>query len=95
MLKSYYVYIIAKHRRGALYVGITNNLKRRIYEHRNNLIEGFSKKYNIHNLVYYQETNDINVAILREKQLKKWKRFWKFRIIEEMNPHWEDLYEKI
>ena len=88
----YYVYILASKRNGTLYIGVTSNLIKRIYEHKNNLIEGFTKKYNIHNLVYYEITEDVNSAITREKQLKIWKRNWKIELIEKNNPGWKDLY---
>ena len=88
----YYVYILASKRNGTLYIGVTSNLIKRIYEHKNNLIEGFTKKYNIHNLVYYEITEDVNSAIAREKQLKRWKRNWKIELIEKNNPEWKDLY---
>ncbi len=88
----YYVYILASKRNGTLYIGITSNLFKRIYEHKNNLVEGFTKKYNIHNLVYYEITEDVNNAISREKQLKRWKRNWKIELIEKNNPKWKDLY---
>ncbi len=88
----YYVYILASKRNGTLYIGVTSNLIKRIYEHKNNLIEGFTKKYNIHNLVYYEITEDVNSAITREKQLKIWKRNWKIELIEKNNPEWKDLY---
>ena len=94
-MRQYYVYILANKRNGTLYIGITNNLTKRIYEHKNNLIEGFTKKYNIHNLVYYEITNDIRSALAREKRLKKWKRRWKFELIEKSNPKWEDLYNDL
>ena len=89
---QYYVYILASKRNGTLYIGVTSNLIKRIYEHKNNLIEGFTKKYNIHNLVYYEITEDVNSAITREKQLKIWKRNWKIELIEKNNPKWKDLY---
>ena len=89
---QYYVYILASKRNGTLYIGVTSNLIKRIYEHKNNLIEGFTKKYNIHNLVYYEITEDVNSAITREKQLKIWKRNWKIELIEKNNPGWKDLY---
>ena len=73
-------------------MGITNNLLKRVYAHKNNLIEGFTKKYNIHTLVYYEVYNDIYDAIAREKRIKKWKRRWKIELIEKCNPEWEDLY---
>ena len=94
-MKTYYVYILASKRNGTLYIGVTNNLIRRVYEHKNDLINGFAKKYKVHMLVYYEHTNDINSAIQREKRLKKWKREWKIELIETMNPDWHDLYEKL
>jgi len=92
MNKGYYVYILANKRNGTLYTGITNDLKRRILEHKNNIIEGFTKKYKVHALVYYEETNNINAAIEREKRLKKWNRKWKIDLIEKENLNWDDLY---
>ena len=74
MIKTYYLYILASQRNGTLYIGITNNIERRIYEHKNKLIKGFTKKYNVSRLVYYEETADVTQVITREKQLKKWKR---------------------
>jgi putative endonuclease len=91
-MNSYYVYIIASKRNGTLYIGVTNDLIRRIAEHKNGHIEGFSKRYKINRLVYYEETGDITSAIVREKRLKKWRRAWKLRLIEEENPDWRDLY---
>jgi len=93
--KKYYVYLLASKKKGTLYIGTTSNLIRRIYQHKNNLSEGFTKKYSVHNLVHYEEYNDVNVAISREKQLKKWNRQWKLRLIEESNPTWHDLYEQL
>lgn len=90
---TYYVYIMASKKNGTLYIGVTNDVVRRSKEHRTGLVEGFTKKYNVNMLVYYEETNDVGAAIKREKQLKKWKREWKLRIIEEMNPCWRDLSE--
>ena len=89
---QYYVYILASKRNGTLYIGVTSNLIKRIYEHKNNLIEGFTKKYNIHNLIYYEITKGVNSEIAREKQLKRWKRNWKIELIEKNNPEWKDLY---
>ena len=89
--KTYYVYITASKRNGTLYIGVTSNLKKRIYEHKESLVDGFTKKYNVDKLVYFEMTNDINSAIQREKQLKKWKREWKIKLIEK-NPYWIDLY---
>lgn len=94
-MKRYFVYIMASQRNGTLYIGVTNDIARRVYEHRSDMIEGFTKKYSVHRLVYFEESNDVNVAITREKQLKKWKRSWKLRLIEKMNPEWKDLYEKL
>jgi putative endonuclease len=87
------VYILASKRNGTLYIGVTNDLERRLYEHRNNLIEGFTNKYNVHHLVYYEDVNDIQSALLREKQLKRWTRKWKIELIEKVNPEWLDLAE--
>ena len=89
---QYYVYLLASKRNGTLYLGVTSNLIKRVYEHKNNLVSGFTQKYEIHNLVYYETTDDVNSAITREKQLKKWKRAWKIEIIEKNNPEWRDLY---
>ncbi len=90
-MKTYYVYILATHRNGTLYTGVTSDLVRRVYQHKQSLVAGFTKKYGVHRLVYYESTNDVSAAIRREKQLKKWKRAWKIRLIEERNPSWEDL----
>lgn len=91
-MSFYYVYIMASKKNGVLYTGVTNNLLRRVFEHRHNFCKGFSRKYNVHKLVYFEQTEDINAAIQREKQLKKWKREWKIKLIEENNPEWKDLY---
>ena len=93
MANIYYVYILASKRNGTLYIGVTNNLERRMYEHKNGLVEGFAKKYNVSTLVYYEETNDIHAALQREKQLKKWNRKWKLSLIERVNPNWDDISE--
>jgi putative endonuclease len=77
---------------GMLYIGVTSNLIKRVYEHKNNLVKGFTNKYHIHNLVYFEVTEDINNALSREKQLKKWNRAWKIELIEKNNPEWRDLY---
>jgi putative endonuclease len=89
------VYILASTRNGTLYTGVTNNLVRRIYEHKNNLVAGFTSKYKVHTLVYYEIHESIETAIVREKQIKKWKRQWKIQLIEENNPQWEDLWYSI
>ena len=94
-MKQYFIYILASKRNGTLYLGITSNLLKRVYEHKNNLIEGFTKKYNVHTLVYYEPYNDIYDAIAREKNIKKWKRRWKIELIEKSNPKWEDLYYRL
>jgi putative endonuclease len=89
---SYFVYILTN-KSETLYTGVTNNLERRVFEHKNHLIEGFTKKYKITKLVYFEETNDIRVAIEREKQIKGWNRKKKIALIESMNPDWQDLSE--
>ena len=91
-MKQYYVYILASRKNGTLYIGVTNNLLKRVYKHKNNLIEGFTQKYGVHNLVYYEVHDNIGKAITREKQMKKWKRQWKIELIETDNPPWKDLY---
>jgi putative endonuclease len=93
--KNYYVYILASKKIGTLYIGVTSDLVKRVYEHKHNLVEGFTQKYNVHNLVYYETTQNIESAITREKQLKKWNRKWKLELIEKQNPSWKDLYEEI
>lgn len=92
-MKSYWVYILSNKKLGTLYIGVTNDLHRRLYEHKNKLIEGFSKRYDLTKLVYFEETSDINSAIAREKQLKKWNRDWKINLVELNNPDWLDLSE--
>ena len=91
----YCVYILASRRNGTLYVGVTSDPVKRIWEHKNDVVDGFAKKYEIHLLVYYELTPDVNSAIKREKQLKKWRRKWKLELIEKMNPDWDDLYPDI
>ena len=86
---------MASGKNGTLYVGMTNDIIRRVYEHRNNKIEGFTSKYNIKNLVYYESTNDVNSAIEREKQIKNWHRQWKINLVEKNNPEWKDLYNTL
>ncbi len=92
-MNNYFVYILSNKKRGTIYIGVTNNLKRRLYEHKNGLIGGFTKKYNIKTLVYFETTADIQSAIAREKKLKKWNRAWKIALIEKTNPEWKDLYD--
>jgi putative endonuclease len=91
-MKQYYIYILSSKKNGVLYIGMTNDLKKRVFEHKNKLIDGFTKKYNVTKLVYYELTNQPQDAINREKRLKKWKREWKIELIEKMNPNWKDLY---
>jgi putative endonuclease len=92
-MKEYCVYILASKKNGALYIGVTNDLIKRIFEHKNNLVDGFTKKYGIHKLVYFEQSKDVQSAILREKRMKKWNRKWKISLIEKTNPSWEDLYD--
>jgi putative endonuclease len=94
MEKYYYVYIMTNKNNTVLYTGITNDLKRRVYEHKEKLVEGFTKKHNINKLVYYEIFEGVELAILREKQIKGGSRAKKIKLIENMNPHWRDLYEE-
>jgi len=94
-MKTFCVYILCSRRNGTLYVGVTSDLTKRIYEHKNNLVEGFTKKYGVHCLVWYETHESSEVAIQREKQIKKWERAWKVRLIEEHNPEWRDLYDDL
>ena len=94
-MKYYYVYIMASMRRGTLYIGVTNDLIRRVFEHRNGLIPGFTKSYHVHMLVYYEQGGEIDSVIMREKQLKSWNRKWKIDLIEKTNPEWKDLWYEI
>ena len=94
-MKTYFVYILASKKNGTLYIGVTSNLIRRVYEHKNDVQESFTQKYGVHILVYYEYTNDVNAAIVREKQMKKWNRQWKINLIEKENPNWDDLYESL
>lgn len=90
--KPHYVYIMASKKNGTLYIGATNDLIKRVYEHKNDFTEGFTKKYKVHKLVYYEKLEDNLNALTREKRLKKWNRKWKIRLIEKMNCAWKDLY---
>lgn len=92
---AYHVYLLASRKEGALYLGVTNNLVRRIYEHREKLTPGFSSRYNITRLVWFETYDDPTSAITREKELKKWRRAWKVALIEKENPYWNDLYPEI
>jgi putative endonuclease len=95
MRLMYFVYILASGKHGTLYLGVTNDLIRRIYEHKNKLTRGFTSRYNVNRLVWYECYDDPTTAIEREKELKKWRRDWKIALIEEANPDWEDLYDRI
>jgi len=90
-IHQYYIYILSNKKNGTLYIGVTNNLERRMFEHKNKLIDGFTKKYGLDKLVYFESFQHINAAISREKNMKKWKRQWKINSIEEHNPNWYDL----
>jgi putative endonuclease len=92
---AYYVYILASKKYGTLYIGVTNNLVRRVYEHRTKAVPGFTRKYGVDKLVLFEIFDDAASAIAREKELKKWRRDWKTRLIEEQNPNWDDLYTGI
>ena len=92
MNESFYIYILAGRKRGTLYIGVTSNLTKRVYEHKNGLVDGFTKKYGVHRLVYYEVAEDAATALSREKQMKKWNRSWKLKLIEEQNPEWSDMY---
>lgn len=93
-MKNYYVYLSTNWNNMVMYVGMTNNLERRMYEHKNKLIEGFTKKYNIDRLVYFVETSDVNAALSREKEIKKWRREKKDSLVLSSNPEWKDLSEE-
>ena len=94
-MNTYYVYIMVSKKNGTLYIGVTNNLIRRVWEHKNNAQEGFTKKYGVHRLVWCEATTEIEAAIQREKQIKKWRKQWKVNLIEKENPNWDDLYETL
>ena len=95
MNKQPVVYILASKRNGTLYIGVTSDLVKRVWEHKNNMVEGFTKRYGVHQLVWYEVHEGMEFAIEREKQLKEWKRKWKLELIESINPSWEDLYHTI
>lgn len=94
-MKTYYVYILASEKNGTLYIGVTNNLIKRVAQHKRKEVEGFTEKYNVNKLVWYEQTNDIRIAIEREKQIKKWNRKWKISLLEKTNPEWKDLFFEI
>ena len=93
--RHYYVYVLASRIGDTLYIGVTNDIVRRVFEHKSKLVEGFTQKYDVVKLVYFEQFDDPENAIKREKRLKKWNRAWKIRLIEENNPNWEDLYPGI
>ena len=95
MKKQSYVYILASKRNGTLYTGVTSDLIKRVWQHKHHMVEGFTKKYRVKKLVYYEVHDNTESAITREKQIKKWRRKWKLRLIEEKNPQWTDLYDEI
>ncbi|MDG1858869.1 MAG: GIY-YIG nuclease family protein [Emcibacteraceae bacterium] len=95
MNKTPFIYIMASEMNGTLYIGVTSDLVKRVWQHKNGTFEGFSKQYKTNMLVYYEQLDTMEQAIIREKQLKEWKRMWKMRIIMEMNPNWDDLYGSI
>jgi putative endonuclease len=95
MKETFYGYILASQRRGTLYIGVTSDLIKRVYEHKSGLVDGFTKQYGVHRLVYYEVAEDAEAALTRERQIKKWNRAWKLRLIEEHNPEWEDLYNSL
>jgi putative endonuclease len=92
---AYYVYLLASKKHGTLYLGVTNDLVRRVYEHRTKAVEGFTKRYAVDKLVWFEIHDNVEAAITREKELNKWRRDWKIRLIEEQNPEWTDLYPGI
>lgn len=94
-MKRLAVYILASQRNGTFYTGVTGNLVKRVWEHKENLREGFTKQYHVHRLVYFEFHENFWMAIARETAIKRWKRFWKLKLIEQFNPTWEDLYETL
>jgi len=92
---SYYVYIMASQRNGTLYIGATSDLSRRVWEHKNGVVEGFTKQYDVHSLVYFETHDDVRLALQRERTMKHWQRKWKLALIEKDNPDWRDLYDEI
>ena len=89
------VYVVTSKQNGTLYIGVTSDLIKRIWEHKNDLVEGFTKRYKVHNLVWYEVHRNMDAAIEREKNMKEWKRTWKIKLIEKNNPNWNDLYNTI
>jgi putative endonuclease len=95
MQRDYWVYMMASQKNGTLYIGMTNNIGRRAYQHKIKQSKGFTAKYNVNMLVWYEHCHDVHYAIMREKQLKRWERAWKIKLIVKMNPDWNDLYEDL
>lgn len=91
-MKTYYVYIMARHKRGTIYIGVTSNIQKRAWEHRSGAVDGFTKRFGLKRLVHIEQCSDVMSAIEREKKLKKWKRDYKTELIEKENPDWDDLY---
>lgn len=94
-MKKGFVYIMSNKQDGVLYIGVTSDIVKRVYEHKNSYVDGFTKQYNLKTLVYYEVYDDIEEAIKREKQLKNWHREWKVELVKKENPNWKDLYESI
>ncbi len=94
-MKAYYIYMMASKRNGTAYISVTSDLIKRVYEHKGDIIPGFTSKYRVHRLVYYEQYHDANSAIEREKRLKKWNRRWKLELIEKTDPDWRDLYDEL
>ena len=92
---SYFVYVMASRKNGTLYAGVTNDIVRRVFEHKGDIVKGFTRQHAVHTLVWFESTDSIEAAIQREKQLKNWKREWKIALIEKDNPDWLDLYESL
>lgn len=95
VIKQPAIYILASKKNGTLYIGVTADLIKRIWEHKNGLVNGFTKRYKVHNLVWYELHNNMDMAIEREKNMKEWKRMWKVKLIEDKNPQWNDLYDSL
>ena len=95
MSKNYYIYMLTNKPNGVVYIGVTNDIIRRTYEHKNHLVKGFTQTYKLDKLVWFEQTEDVISAISREKQLKNWKRQWKIDLIEQQNPDWKDMYSEI
>lgn len=87
--------MLASQKSGTIYIGVTSDLRKRVWEHKNDVVKGFTEKYDVHKLVWYEQHDGAEAAIMREKQMKEWKRDWKIKRIEEMNPNWNDLYERV